>query len=242
MIPIPQNSPPVHANGLAGRLAALQQRIERAATAAGRNVRSVTLLAVSKGQPADRLREALALGLTEFGENYMAEALPKIQALAGTAANWHFIGRLQSNKTRPVAQQFAWVHGVDRLRIAQRLAEQRPHHAPPLNVCLQVRVADDPGKAGVEPDALLPLAQQVARLPRLQLRGLMCMLPHEAAPAAQHAAFARLRRMAEAARAAGLALDTLSMGMSADMDAAIAEGSTIVRIGTALFGPRPHVE
>lgn len=242
MIPIPQNSPPVHAKALADRLAALEQRIDRATAAAGRSVRSVTLLAVSKGQSVEQLRAAMALGLTEFGENYVAEALPKIQALAATGATWHFIGRLQSNKTRTVAQHFAWVHGIDRLRIAERLAEQRPHHAPPLNVCLQVRVAEDPGKAGVAPDALLPLAQQVAQLPRLHLRGLMCILPHEAPPQAQHAAFAGLRRLADAARATGLPLDTLSMGMSADMEAAIAEGSTMVRIGTALFGPRPRVE
>lgn len=242
MIPIPQNSPPVHAEALADRLAALKLRIAHATAAAPHNVRPVTLLAVSKGQHVAELRAAMALGLTEFGENYVAEALPKIEALAGAGASWHFIGRLQSNKTRAVAEHFAWVHGVDRLRIAQRLSEQRPHHAPPLNICLQVQVANDPGKAGVAPEALLPLARQVAQLPRLQLRGLMCMLPWEAPLRAQHAAFAGLRQLAEAARSTGLPLDTLSMGMSADMEAAIAEGSTIVRIGTALFGPRPHVE
>jgi pyridoxal phosphate enzyme (YggS family) len=227
---------------LAESLAALRQRIAHAATLAGRDVQSVTLLAATKGQTAPRIREAMALGLTAFGENYVDEALPKIGALAGSGAEWHFIGRLQANKTRAVAQHFAWVHGIDRLRIAARLSEQRLEQAPPLNVCIQVRVADDPGKAGVAADELLPLARQVAALPRLALRGLMCMLPYESPPAAQHAAFGQLRRLVDTAGAAGLPLDTLSMGMSADLEAAIAEGATVVRIGTALFGPRTHVE
>jgi pyridoxal phosphate enzyme (YggS family) len=239
MIRIPQNSAPENSDDrLATRLAVVRQRIQRAAEAAGRDVRSITLLAVTKGQDVARLRAALALGLTEFGENYVAEALPKIEALAGSAITWHFIGRLQGNKTRPVAERFAWVHGVDRLRIAERLSAQRPFHAPPLNICLQVRVADDPNKAGVEPEELLPLARAMAALPRLRLRGLMCMLPYGSPQAEQHAAFARLRGHADRLRAAGFALDTLSMGMSDDMEAAIAEGATIVRIGTALFGPR----
>jgi pyridoxal phosphate enzyme (YggS family) len=216
--------------------------MSRAATHAGRDVRSVTLLAVSKGQSVARIRAALALGLTEFGENYVDEALPKIGALAGTDAHWHFIGRLQANKTRAVAQHFAWVHGIDRPRIAERLSAQRPFHAPPLDVCIQVRVAADPGKAGVAPEQLPALASRIAALPRLRLRGLMCMLPYGAASDAQHAAFAALRQLAQGLRAQGLALDTLSMGMSADLDAAIAEGATIVRIGTALFGPRAPVE
>jgi pyridoxal phosphate enzyme (YggS family) len=220
----------------------VQQRIQGAAAAAGRDVHSVTLLAVTKGQPVSRLRTALSLGLTAFGENYVAEAVPKIEALAGTGARWHFIGRLQANKTRIVAQHFDWAHAVDRLRVAERLAEQRAPDAPPLQVCLQVRVADDPDKGGIEPGEMLPLARAVASLPRLRLRGLMCMLPYEAPDTLQHAAFARLRTLSDAARSDGIALDTLSMGMSADMDAAIAEGATIVRIGTALFGPRAHVE
>lgn len=244
MIRTPQNSSPDAASGveLATNLAGVRQRICEAAARAGRDVHSVTLLAVSKGQPVARIRQALALGLTAFGENYVDEALPKIEALAGTPATWHFIGRLQANKTRPVAQHFDWVHGIDRARVAERLSAQRPHYAPPLNVCLQVQVADDPGKAGVDPAQCLALAQEVATLPHLRLRGLMCMLPFDAAPHEQHAGFARLRELAGVLRAAGLPLDTLSMGMSADMDAAIAEGATIVRIGTALFGPRPHVE
>jgi pyridoxal phosphate enzyme (YggS family) len=244
MIRNPQNSPPPAASRepLAANLASLRQRIAGAATAAGRDVRSVTLLAVSKGQDVARIRQALDLGLTQFGENYVDEALPKIDALARSGASWHFIGRLQANKTRPVAQHFSWVHGVDRPRIAERLSAQRPHHAPPLDVCVQVNVAGEPGKAGVAADDVLPLARQIACLPRLRLRGLMCMLPHAAPVATQHAAFARLRHLAAGARTAGLPLDTLSMGMSADMEAAIAEGATIVRIGTALFGPRAHVE
>lgn len=244
MIRNPQISPPdaTPDAALAARLAAVRARITRATAAAGRDVRSVTLLAVSKGQDVARIRQAMALGLTGFGENYVDEALPKIQALEGSGASWHFIGRLQANKTRPVAQHFAWVHGLDRLRIAERLSAQRPHFAPPLNICVQVNVDADPGKAGVEPEAALPLARQVAQLPHLRLRGLMCMLAHEASPAAQHAHFGRLRQLLDAARAADLPLDTLSMGMSDDMDAAIAEGATLVRIGTALFGPRTNVE
>lgn len=242
MIRTAQNSAPAAHEALAQRLATLRQRIDAAAQAAGRDVRSVTLLAVSKGQPVAQLRAAMALGLAEFGENYVAEALPKIAALAGSGAVWHFIGRLQSNKTRVVAEHFTWVHGVDRLKIAERLSEQRPFHAPPLNLCLQVRVAEDPDKAGIAPADLLPLGRQIAMLPRLRLRGLMAMLPFGSDEAAQHAGFGALRRLAEAATAAGLPLDTLSMGMSADLESAIAEGATIVRIGTALFGPRPHVE
>lgn len=205
---------------------------------AGRDVDSVTLLAVSKGQDADRVREALALGLTAFGESYAAEALPKIHALRDTAAEWHYIGRLQANKSREVAENFHWVHGVDRMRIAERLSAQRPFHAPPLNVCVQVNVAEEASKGGVSPGETLPLLRAVAELPRLKLRGLMCMLPHEAGMASQHSLFARLRAQLDLACEHGLELDTLSMGMSDDFEAAIQEGSTLVRIGTALFGPR----
>ena len=202
-------------------------------------MRSITLLAVSKGQAVERRRAALALGLTQFGENYVDKALGKIRALTGTRAEWHFIGHLQANKTRAVAEQFAWVHGVDRERIAQRLSAQRPHHAPPLNVCVQVNIASEPSKGGVTPEQALPLLQAVAVLPRLRLRGLMCMLPFDLPATAQHQMFGALRELRDAANRDGLALDTLSMGMSGDYPAAIAEGATIVRIGTALFGPRP---
>jgi pyridoxal phosphate enzyme (YggS family) len=237
MLSTPQISSPDEA--LAAAHAALRQRLAAAAEAAGRDVRSITLLAVSKGQAASRLKDALALGLTQFGENYLDEALPKIRALAGTAAEWHFIGRLQANKTRSIAEQFAWVHGIDRERIAQRLSAQRPHHAPPLNVCVQVNIAGEDTKSGVAPEQALALLQAIAPLPRLRLRGLMCMLPFDLPRQAQHGHFAALRALRDAANRAGMGLDTLSMGMSGDMEAAVAEGSTLLRIGTALFGPRP---
>lgn len=244
MLSTPQNSAPGTTSAtvdaaLAAGLAALRQRLAAAALAAGRDVRSITLLAVSKGQPAERLKAALALGIDRFGENYLDEALVKINALAGTGAEWHFIGHLQGNKTRPVAENFAWVHGIDRLRIAQRLSDQRPYHAPPLNVCVQVNIAGEASKSGVAPEQVLPLLRDIAALPRLRLRGLMCMLPFELPEPGQHRHFAAMRGLLEAANTAGLGLDTLSMGMSGDLDAAVAEGATIVRIGTALFGPRP---
>jgi len=240
MLITPQNSvpDPQYSTCLAGRIAAIRQRISTAAAVTERDVRSVTLLAVSKGQDLSRIRAALNLGLVDFGENYADEALPKILALSGTAACWHFIGRLQGNKTRAVAENFSWVHSVDRLRIAERLSAQRPIHSPALNLCVQVHIADDPPKGGVTPVALLPLLQAIAPLPRLKLRGLMCMLPEGIPTADQRSAFARLTDLARDARAAGLQLDTLSMGMSADFEPAIQAGSTIVRIGTALFGDR----
>jgi PLP dependent protein len=210
----------------------------RTAEAAGRDVQSITLLAVSKGQAQSQIRAALALGLTEFGENYIDEALPKIEALQGSGARWHFIGRLQANKTRAVAEHFAWVHGVDRLRIAERLSAQRPAEMPALKVCVQVHIADDPAKGGVAPAELLPLLKAITPLPRLELRGLMCMLPYDIDATEQLACFKGLADLAQRARAAGLPLDTLSMGMSADFEPAIAAGATIVRIGTALFGDR----
>jgi pyridoxal phosphate enzyme (YggS family) len=236
MLSTPQNSPPV--GDLDTRHDSVRKRIAAAAAAAGRDVHSITLLAVTKGQDVGCIRAAMALGLMQFGENYVDEALPKIQALQDSAAQWHFIGRLQTNKTRAVAASFSWVHSVDRLRVAERLSAQRPPHLPPLNICLQVRVADDPARSGVEAHAALELLLRIHALPQLRLRGLMCMLPHEMAKDGQHRAFAGVRQLFDAGREAGLALDTLSMGMSADMEAAIAEGATMVRVGTALFGPR----
>jgi PLP dependent protein len=236
MLSAPQNLPT--ADVLKARLATLRQRIAISAAAAGRDVRSITVMAVTKGQPANQVRLALAAGLTDCGENYVAEALDKIHALQGAGVTWHFIGRLQTNKTRHVAEQFAWVHSLDRERIAERLSAQRPQLAPPLNVCVQVHVADDPEKGGVAPDKALALLRFVAQLPRLRLRGLMCMLPFDCDLAAQHAGFASLRKLYETARAEGLTLDTLSMGMSGDLDAAIAEGTNLLRVGTALFGAR----
>ena len=224
------------------RLDQVRKRIEKAAREAGRCVDSITLLGVTKGQPAAAIQEAAALGLHDFGESYLQEALPKIATVGATPAThqltWHFIGRLQSNKTRPVAETFAWVHAVDRLKIAERLAEQRPYYAPPLNVCLQVNVAGEDSKGGVGFAELPALATAVKALPRLKLRGLMCLPPDEEDPERQRQWFRKLREAHDELNRAGLGLDTLSMGMSGDLEAAIMEGATIVRVGTALFGPR----
>lgn len=221
------------------RIAEVRERLARAALAAGRTADSVTLLAISKAQPAERVAAAAAAGLKDFGESYLKEALAKIAALQKHPLTWHFVGRLQANKTRPIAQEFAWVHALDRLHIAERLAAQRPAHAPPLNVCLQVNLAGEANKAGVAPAELPQLARAVAALPRLALRGLMCLPPEESEPARQRAWFAQLRALFERLNAGGARLDTLSMGMSGDFEAAILEGATIVRLGTVLFGPRP---
>lgn len=220
----------------------LRSRIAAAAVAAGRSVDSVTLLAVSKGRGADAIEKCAQSGVEHFGENYLKEALPKIEALAGRELTWHYIGRLQANKTRAVAESFAWVHGIDRAKIAERLSAQRPYYAPPLNVCLQIDVASEASKGGVPAEALHELATAVAGLPRLALRGLMCLPPVEADAARQRHWFALTRDAHESLRRSGFPLDTLSMGMSADFEAAIAEGATIVRIGTAVFGPRGPVQ
>lgn len=211
----------------------------RAAARAGRNAQSVTLLAVSKAQPAEVVRAAADCGLRDFGESYLQEALAKLDALRDRALQWHFVGRIQANKTRDIAEAFAWVHAVDRLRIAERLAAQRPHYAAPLNVCLQVNIGGEASKGGVAQAELPGLAAAVARLPRLTLRGLMCIPPEETEVARQRAWFRELHGLYTALNCAGLGLDTLSMGMSGDFEAAIEEGATIVRVGTALFGPRP---
>jgi pyridoxal phosphate enzyme (YggS family) len=234
MLILPQNSPEsAHAaHDLQQRVATVRAAIAQAARAVGRSVDSVTLLAASKGHGEAVLRVAAQLGLRDFGENYAAEALPKIAALTGLGLTWHFIGRLQANKTREIATHFHWVHGIDRLKIAQRLAAQRRDFDGPLNVCVQVNIAGERSKGGVAPAQLEDLLHGVAALPRLKLRGLMCMLPLDMTdPAEQLAAF----RQVDALRRG---LDTLSMGMSADYAAAIAAGATIIRIGTALFGPR----
>ncbi len=230
---IPQSGTPLH-----DRFETVRARVDAAARDSGRDPASISILAVSKGQPAARLREAAALGFTAFGENYVAEALPKMRELEGLALDWHFIGRLQANKTRPIATHFAWVHGVDRLDIARRLSEQRSHFAPPLNVCVQVNVLGEASKGGVAPDEVAGLLAALGPLPRLRLRGLMCMLPYGAPALQQHEGFGLLRRLRDASVADGITLDTLSMGMSNDLEAAVAEGSTILRIGTALFGAR----
>jgi len=220
------------------RLAEVRARMAQAAAAAGRSAQSVTLLAVGKAQPLERLAAAAAAGVQDFGENYLEEARAKIAALQDRTLTWHFIGRLQSNKTRPIAEAFAWVHTLDRLKVAERLAAQRPFHAPPLNVCLQVNLAGETSKGGVAPQELPALAAAVAALPRLKLRGLMCLPPPEQERARQRYWFAQLRMHLERLNGAGAALDTLSMGMSDDFEAAILEGATIVRLGTVLFGPR----
>jgi pyridoxal phosphate enzyme (YggS family) len=196
------------------------------------------LVAVSKGKNAESIGQAATAGVTDFGENYLQEAIPKIDRLADLPVRWHYIGQIQSNKTRLIAQRFAWVHSLDRIGIARRLSEQRPFHAPPLQVCLQVAVIAEPAKGGVDPESLPQLAAQVADLPHLQLRGLMCIPPPQPDVAAERAVFARLRELKDRLNANGLKLDTLSMGMSADFESAIAEGATMVRIGTALFGAR----
>ena len=227
----PQNLPAV--------LREVRERMARAAAAAGRNAQSVTLLAVGKAQPLELLTAAADCGVSDFGESYLQEALPKIAALQERALSWHFIGRIQANKTRSIAESFAWVHALDRLKVAERLGAQRPHYAPPLNVCLQVNIAGEDTKGGIAPAELPALATAVAGVPHLALRGLMCIPPEETEPARQRSWFARLRVLKDELNAAGHSLDTLSMGMSADFEAAIQEGATIVRLGTVLFGARP---
>lgn len=216
----------------------VQERINLAAAECGRSVDSVTLLGVSKSQPAEIIRAAAAAGIAEFGESYVQEALGKIAALRDLRLTWHFVGKIQTNKTRDIAENFAWVHGIDRLRIAERLCEQRPYHAPALNVCLQVNLASEEAKGGVAPLEVAGLGAQVAALPRLRLRGLMCIPPADDDRSAQRRRFAELAGLLASLNAAGAHLDTLSMGMSADLEAAILEGATIVRVGTALFGGR----
>jgi pyridoxal phosphate enzyme (YggS family) len=203
------------------------------------NGRPVRLLAVSKAQPAARLREAFAAGLQAFGENYLQEALAKQAALIDLPIEWHFIGPLQSNKTRAVAEHFDWLHSLDRLKLAERLSAQRPMGRAPLQVCLQVNVSGEPSKSGVTPAELPELARAVAALPGLRLRGLMAIPEATTDLAALRARFRALRALRDQLVAAGLALDTLSMGMSGDYRLAVEEGATLVRIGSALFGARP---
>ena len=222
---------------LADNLSAISARIASAAQAAGRDPASVQLLAVSKTKPASAIREIHAAGVCDFGENYLQEALTKQQALGDLPLIWHFIGPIQSNKTKAIAEHFDWVHSVDRLKIAQRLSEQRPAGLAPLNICLQVNVSGEDSKSGCAPADLPALAKAVATLPNLRLRGLMAIPEPTDDRAAQEAAFATLRQLQEGL---GLGLDTLSMGMSHDLEAAIAQGATWVRIGTALFGARDY--
>src|SRR4051812_23791073 len=234
MLRVPQNLPV--------NIASVRGRIRAACEHAGRSVDSVTLLAVSKAHSVDLIRGAAREGVEHFGESYLQEALPKIETLRGLELTWHFVGQLQGNKTRAVAEAFQWVHGVDRLRIAKRLSDQRPFHAPPLNVCLQVNVGGEDTKGGVTPADLPDLAQEVAVLPRLALRGLMCIPPPEDDPSRQRAWFSQTARLLRSLHVPGTTLDTLSMGMSDSLEIAIEEGATIVRVGTALFGDRPKAQ
>ncbi len=222
---------------IAKNIAKVRTRIREAAQACGRDPETVGLLAVSKTKPAAAVREAHACGQRDFGENYLQEALNKQAELSDLALTWHFIGPIQSNKTRPIAEHFAWVHSVDRLKIAQRLSEQRPAHLPPLNICLQVNVSGEASKSGCAPEELPALALAVSQLPNHRLRGLMTIPEPTRDVAQQHAACARLRQLRDDLN---LELDVLSMGMSDDLEAAIAEGATWVRIGTALFGARDY--
>ncbi|MBB5370508.1 MULTISPECIES: YggS family pyridoxal phosphate-dependent enzyme [unclassified Janthinobacterium] len=225
-------------------LQAVRGSIAQAADEAQRPAQDVTLLAVSKTFGADAVLQAVQAGQTAFGENYLQEALDKIAAvkasLPQTVLTWHFIGPIQSNKTRPIAEHFDWVHTVEREKIAVRLSEQRPDGLPDLNICLQVNISGEASKSGVTPAELPALARAVAQLPKLRLRGLMAIPEPETDLTRQRAAFARLRALYEQLRAEGLALDTLSMGMSADLSAAVLEGATIVRVGSAIFGSRNY--
>jgi pyridoxal phosphate enzyme (YggS family) len=227
---------------LQAALARVHERISAAARAAGRDPSGIALLAVSKAFPAEAVIAAARAGQHRFGESYVQEAVAKIAQVRDIAPElaleWHFIGPIQSNKTRAIAERFDWVHSVDRLKIAQRLSEQRPADRPPLAVLIQVNVGGEASKSGIAPAEVSALAHAVARLPRLQLRGLMAIPEPEQDAARSRVAFARLRDLLERLRREGLAVDTLSMGMSADLEAAIAEGATIVRVGTAIFGER----
>jgi len=227
-------------------LQAVRQRITDAANSAQRDVHDVELLAVSKTFGADAVIAAAEAGQGAFGENYLQEALEKIAEVKATRPDleleWHFIGPIQSNKTRPIAEHFDWVHSVDRLKIAQRLSEQRPAGLPPLNVCLQVNISGEASKSGVLPSETLAVAQAIAALPRLQLRGLMAIPEAVGDAEQQRLPFRQMHALLDQLRVEGLKLDTLSMGMSGDMAAAIAEGATIVRIGSAIFGTREYAK
>ncbi len=222
---------------IADNIGLVSERIRAAAEAAQRDAGSVHLLAVSKTKPAQAVREAYAAGMRDFGENYLQEALGKQAELTDLPLSWHFIGPIQSNKTRAIAENFAWVHSVDRLKIAQRLSEQRPSDLPPLNICIQVNVSGEASKSGCTPADLPALAEAISALPRLKLRGLLAIPEPPDDRAEQDAAFATVRDLQASL---DLGLDTLSMGMSHDLESAIAQGATWVRIGTALFGARDY--
>lgn len=221
--------------GLPERLQAVAGRVAAAALAAGRHAEGIRIVAVSKTFPPERIREACAAGQRDFGENYLQEAVEKMDVLADLPITWHYIGPIQSNKTRTIAERFHWVHSVDRLKIAERLSAQRPSGLPPLEICLQVNVSGEASKSGVAPGDVTALAAAVAQLPNLRLRGLMAIPEPTDDVALQRRRFATLRQLRDAT---GLGLDTLSMGMSDDLESAVAEGATIVRVGRAIFGDR----
>ena len=223
---------------ISANLQAVLARIGEAARRCGRQPEEISLLAVSKTWPGSYVQEAARAGQKAFGENYVQEGVDKVHETALSDLDWHFIGPLQSNKTRPVAEAFQWVHSVDRFKIAERLSQQRPAHLPPLQICLQVNISNEDSKSGVPEEDVASLAQQIARLPHLKLRGLMTIPAPASEFAQQRAPFRRLRELYEQLNRSGFALDTLSMGMSNDIEAAIAEGSTLVRVGTAIFGER----
>ena len=223
---------------ISANLQAVRTRIDCAALACGRAPETISLLAVSKAQPAACVLEAAAAGQTTFGENYVQEGVEKINAIGCTDLEWHFIGPLQSNKTRAVAESFSWVHTIDRLKIAERLSQQRPEWLPPLQICLQVNVSGEDSKSGIHSAEATKLARDVVKLPRLRLRGLMAIPAASDDPTQQRNSFRTLHQLFEQLRTNGFDLDTLSMGMSNDMEAAIAEGATLLRIGTAIFGER----
>lgn len=225
---------------IATALQAVQARLIQAAKSAGRNPGEIQLLAVSKTWGAEAVSQAHGGGQTAFAENYVQEAIDKITALKALSLQWHFIGPIQSNKTRNIAEYFDWVHSIDRLKIAERLSAARPAEAAPLQVCIQVNISGEQSKSGVVPEAVLTLAQQIQGLPRLRLRGLMGIAEATADTALQRKQFAVLRQLLLQLQAQGIKVDTLSMGMSHDLEAAIAEGATMVRVGTAIFGTRAN--
>ena len=225
---------------IANNLALIQQRIARAAENAQRNPASITLLAVSKTKPIELIEAAYSAGQRSFGENYLQDALPKIEALAELDIEWHYIGRIQSNKTRPIAEHFAWVHAIDSIKHAQRLNDQRPNGLPALNCCIQLNLSGEDSKGGIQPDALIETAAAFNELPHCRLRGLMTMPDPDSSADQQQSVFHQLANCLDELKQQGFDVDTLSMGMSGDLELAIAEGSTMVRIGTDIFGARSY--
>ncbi|MYJ97062.1 MAG: YggS family pyridoxal phosphate-dependent enzyme [Proteobacteria bacterium] len=228
---------PASATQVAQRLENVRSRVQTALRDAGRSTDEILILAVSKRQPITAIEAAFLAGQTHYGENYVQEARAKIAALASLPIVWHFIGRLQANKSREVAERFQWVHTLDRMRIARRLNDQRPYGTPPLDVCIQVNQAGEPAKGGIDPEGVEDLARQIGQYPRLRLRGLTTIPPAATDPSGYFVELRRLRDRLQ--KTLGIPMDTLSMGMSADLESAVSAGSTIVRIGTAVFGPRP---